>query len=188
MIAYLKGKVLSKAKQSLTLLCDAVGYEVFCPSIHLKKLMLGEQSSFFIYTRVREDEISLYGFPTSEEIDFFKMLIGVNGVGPKTALEILNTDANKVKNAIAQENAAFLSKVPGIGKKTAERIIVDLKSKVIPTSIEEIPAELEKQFEEVIVALGNLGYQRKEITRTLKTVPAEITSSEELITYFLKNN
>lgn len=187
MIAYLKGKILGKAKQSLTLLCDSVGYEVFCPSLHLDQLKQGAQAAFYIYTRVREDELSLYGFPTLEELSFFKMLIGVNGVGPKTALEILNTDANKVKNAIAQENAAFLSKVPGIGKKTAERIIVDLKSKVVPDSFDELKSGLEEQFEEAISALSTLGYQRGEINRVLKTVPAHMSSTEEVITFFLKN-
>lgn len=187
MIAYLTGKVFAKGKQSLTLLCDSVGYEVFCPAIHLDKLLLGDPTALYIYTRVREDEMSLYGFPTSEEIDFFKLLIGVNGVGPKTALEIFNTDANTVKNAIAQENSAFLSKVPGIGKKTAERIIVDLKNKVIPESFKELKNPLEHQFEDVITALNTLGYQRGEINRILKKAPAETASTEDLVTFFLKN-
>ena len=187
MIAYLQGKVLSKGKQNLILLCESVGYEIFCPSIYLEKLLPGDQTALFIYSRVREDEFSLYGFPTSEAIDFFKLLIGVNGVGPKTALEILNIDANTVKNAIAQENSAFLSKVPGIGKKTAERIIVDLKNKVLPESFTDMSSSLDKRFEEVMSALNTLGYQHNEINRVLKTVPAEVVSSEELITFFLRN-
>lgn len=187
MIGYLQGKVLSRDKQGLTLLCGDVGYQVSVPAACLDHASSGNRLALHIHTRVREDELSLYGFPTLEELEFFRLLIGVNGVGPKTALEILNTEINLVKNAISQENAAFLSKVPGIGKKTAERIIVDLKSKVVPDSYEEIPAKAKEDLEEVLTALDGLGYQRSDIHRVLKKMPAEICSTEEIVTYFLKN-
>lgn len=187
MIGYLQGKVLSKDKQNLILLCGDVGYLIATPASCLEKAARNNKIGLHIHTRVREDEIALYGFPTLEELEFFRLLIGVNGVGPKTALEILNAEINLVKNAIAQENAAFLSKVPGIGKKTAERIIVDLKSKVLPTNFEQIAEDRADELEEVIIALDNLGYQRNEIHRVLKKIPPNVTSNEEIVTYFLKN-
>lgn len=187
MIGYLKGEIINKQKQSVTILCGAVGYEVALTGRQFDTVEKGQDLELFIYTKVREDEISLFGFQSENDLEFFKQLISVNGVGPKTALEILATDSDKVKNAIAQENAAFLSKVPGIGKKTAERIIVELKNKVMPEKFETLNPSLDTQLEEVTAALSNLGYQRSEINRVLKKAPVEITDAEELITYFLKN-
>ncbi len=187
MISYLKGEIISKHKQSVTLLCGAVGYETFLSSTILSEMEIGQSAELYIYTRVREDEITLYGFTKTGDLEFFKLLIGVNGVGPKTALEIMSVDANQIKNAILQENLALLTKTPGIGKKTAERIILELKNKVQPDSLIELPASLEQRFDEVVTALTTLGYQRGEIYRVLKTAPPEMVSSEEIVTFFLKN-
>lgn len=187
MISYLKGEIIGKHKQSVTLLCGPVGYEVYLPSSKLNDLEMGSSAELFIYTRVREDDITLYGFTKSADLEFFKLLIGVNGVGPKTALEIMSVDSNQIKNAILQENIALLSRTPGIGKKTAERIILELKNKVQPDSLIELPNNLEQKFEEVVSALTTLGYQRGEIYRVLKTAPPEMISSEEIVTFFLKN-
>jgi Holliday junction DNA helicase RuvA len=187
MIAYLQGEILQKNKQSVILLTGQIGYEVFVSKPLLEQLEKGQKQEFFIYTKVREDEISLFGFGSTEEMDFFKDLISVNGIGPKIALEILSNNIDQTKNAILQENAAFLSKIPGIGKKTAERIIVELKNKVQPNTLSEPPNDLETRFEEVVEALGNLGYQRGEIFKVLKSIPENISSTEEIITFFLKN-
>jgi len=187
MIGFLQGEVIGKHKQSLTLLCGQVGYEVFLPARILDTIEKKQNLELFIYTRVREDEITLYGFLDEAELDFFKLLISVNGVGPKTALEIMNNESNQIKNAIMQENVALLSKTPGIGKKTAERIIIELRNKVQPDTLLELPLDLEQRFEEAIGALMSLGYQRGEISRILKNVPAELASTEEIVTFFLKN-
>ena len=187
MIAYLQGKILQKNKQSIILLTGQIGYEVFVSKLRIEELAKGKNIELFIYTKVREDEITLFGFETIEQIDFFKDLISVNGIGPKIALEILSNNIDQTKNAIMLENTAFLSKIPGIGKKTAERIIVELKNKVQPGELSALPEDLETKFEEVLGALSNLGYQRGEIFKILKNLPKEITSSEEIITYFLKH-
>ncbi|MCC6643716.1 Holliday junction branch migration protein RuvA [Candidatus Peregrinibacteria bacterium] len=187
MIAYLEGKIIHKDSNSAIVQTNGLGYQVFLPAALHEKVEIGSDQTFFIYTKVREDELSLFGFANSEELNFFKQLISVNGVGPKTALEILSSDSNAVKNAIVQENTAFLSKIPGIGKKSAERIIVELKNKVQPSSHQEISSKLEQQLEEVTAALIGLGYQRGEIYHVLKAAPAEMTQTEDLITFFLKN-
>jgi len=187
MIGYLQGQVIAKHKNAITLLCGQVGYDVHLTTPVLESLENGQDKAFFIYTKVREDDLSLFGFEKQSELDFFKLVLSVNGVGPKTALEILSSDIEKVKNAIMQENAAFLSKVPGIGKKTAERIILDLKSKVQPESYQELALQQDQDLEEVIAALMGLGYQRNEVYRVLKASPTELTTTEEKVTFFLRN-
>ena len=190
MIAYLKGQVLKKIGKSAIINCNNVGYAVNLTLSTLETLTEKKETELFIYTKVREDDISLYGFTTTDHLDFFKDLLSVNGIGPKSALEIMNFDLNKTKTAILQENKAFLTSIPGLGKKTAERLILDLKGKITPpelmSGIEE--SDLQTKFEDAISALSGLGYQRFEIVKVLKSTPPELTSTEELITYFLKNN
>jgi Holliday junction DNA helicase RuvA len=187
MIGYLTGEIIGKHKQSVTILCGPVGYEVHVSTPLLETLQLNQKTALHIFTRVREDEITLYGFEKAADLDFFKLLISVNGVGPKTGLEIMSADSNQIKNAIQQENLVILSHIPGIGKKTAERIIIELRGKVQPENYQEIPASLEQKFDDVLAALMSLGYQRGEIYRVLKEAPAEISSTEEMVKFFLKN-
>jgi Holliday junction DNA helicase RuvA len=187
MIGFLTGQVISKQKNTIILLAGSVGYEIYLSNSLLETAEIGSKKEYFIYTKVREDDLSLFGFAKASDLDFFRLLLGVNGVGPKTALEILNSDVNQVKNAILQENAAFLSKVPGIGKKTAERIILDLKGKVHPENYQELSNTLDQHLEEVIQALMGLGYQRGEIYNVLKNSPDQNSTTEEMVTYFLKH-
>lgn len=187
MIAYLKGQIIYKNKNSIILLSNSIGYEVHLTGRLIDPLELNQEAEFYIYTKVREDELSLFGFASPAELDFFKSLISVNGVGPKTALEILSVDADLVKSAIIQENASYLSKIPGIGKKTAERIILELKNKISPELNKSLPNTIDQQFEEVISALSSLGYQRGEILKVLKDTPQTLSTTEEMVTYFLQN-
>lgn len=187
MIAYLKGQIIYKNKNSIILLSNSIGYEVHLTGRLIDPLEINQEAEFYIYTKVREDELSLFGFASPAELDFFKSLISVNGVGPKTALEILSVDADLVKSAIIQENASYLSKIPGIGKKTAERIILELKNKISPELNKSLPNTIDQQFEEVISALSSLGYQRGEILKVLKDTPQTLSTTEEMVTYFLQN-
>ncbi len=187
MIGFLQGKIIQKNKNSILLLAGAVGYEIHISTSLSENLSISDSIEIFIYTKVREDEISLYGFATGADLEFFRLLISVSGVGPKTALEFFNHDVNQIKNAILQENAVYLSKIPGIGKKTAERIILDLKNKVLPDLTETLPDTLDQHLEEVTQALMGLGYQRGEIYRILKTPDRELISTEEMVTYFLQH-
>ncbi len=192
MIAYLKGLIINKNQQSIILSTGAIGYEVFLPKNKLEKIAENSHKEFFIYTKVREDEISLYGFESLIELNFFKLLLEVNGVGPKMAMEILSHDLNQTQTAILQKNSSFLSKIPGIGKKTAERIILELQNKVIPTEIailQNTETAATEQMEEATLALINLGYNRYQINRIFqKLTDSEQLSTEDLITHFLRHN
>lgn len=189
MIAYLSGEIIKILEKEMILNVSGVGYLIHCPGPTIERTTLNQIAEFYIFTRVREDDISLYGFETLEELNFFKLLLSVNGVGAKTALDIMSQNLDNVKNAIAGADTAFLSKIPGIGKKTAERIIVELKSKIdfIPLSREHGTVLPSNDDNEAVDALINLGYQKYEILRVLKNLPGETKQTEEVITYFLRN-
>lgn len=150
-----------------------VGYVVRVPL--QTSLPEGQTISLFIHTAVREDAIDLYGFLTEEELSFFKQLMSVSGVGPKTALGIVNvSDIASLTRAIAAGDSATLIKVFGIGKKTAERIVVELREKVIRSDQDTTPAGALSDIE-VIEALQTLGYRAEESRRALKEVSGAST-------------
>lgn len=191
MIGYLQGTIHKKLGKAIILNTGNVGYVVHLPTPLLEKCVEGKPIELYIFTKVREDDISLFGFIKIEELEFFKTVLNVNGVGPKTALEILSQNINKTKAAILSNDILFLSKIPGIGKKTAERIILDLKNKLDWVDTMRLHGDIENHTEtneEAIEALLSLGYQRFQITKTLQKMPATILKTEEIVTYFLKNN
>lgn len=188
MIAYLQGTIHKKLGKSVIINTGKVGYLVHVPTPLFEKIKEKSEVEFFIHTKVREDDISLYGFETFTELDYFKTLLNVNGIGPKLALEILSLQPEKTKAAIITGDIAFLSKISGIGKKTAERIIVELKNKLTLDDITRLHGTLEHEMnDEVVEALQKLGYQKFEILKVLKTLPEKIIKTEEIVTYFLRN-
>ena len=188
MIGYLQGAIQKKLAKSIILNVGNVGYLIYIPTPFSEKITEKNKLELYIHTKVREDDISLYGFETFEELEFFKLLLGVNGIGPKLGLEIISHHPEKVQYAILQNDINFLSKIPGIGKKTAERIVVELKNKINLADIKQIPGSLKTaENADAISALETLGYQRFEITKVLKKIPEEITETEEIVTYFLRN-
>lgn len=153
---------------------NGVGYSVRVPLTILEEVRGQNRATLLIHTAVREDAIDLYGFKTEEELGFFKQLMEVKGVGPKTAISIMNVaDAKTLRRAIARGDAAALTKVFGIGKRTAERIVVELRDKLAG----EVPAgnrEEEGDDGEVIEALLALGYSASESRKALKGVEDDI--------------
>jgi Holliday junction DNA helicase RuvA len=187
MIAYLTGTVQKKTAKSLIVNTGKVGYLVYISAPLWEEVSENEALELYIYTKVREDDISLYGFKTFSELEFFKLVLGVNGIGPKLGMEMLS-QAEKAKNAIVSQDAALLSKIPGIGKKTAERIIVELKNKIDPGDLGTLERKHQiVENQDVIAALEGLGYQKFEISRVFKNLPENITQTEEMITYFLRH-
>lgn len=191
MISYLKGTIIDKDEKTVTLLTNSgVGYLIFIPKHLLPTAEIGKETVLYIYTHIREDEISLFGFEKNEERSFFKLLISVNGIGPKIGLEILSVPLATVISAIINEDHSTLTTIPGLGKKTAERIILELKQKI----------EQFEQFhyidqvkhtphinEEIIHALIGLGYARRDIIEVLKNFKPETNKPEEAVRYFLQN-
>lgn len=186
MIAFLSGTVLSKQSKSLVLKTSGIGYLVHVAANILEKTEPDSELSLFIHTHVREDALSLFGFETEEAWKFFELLLTVSGIGPKSALEILNAPMGRVKQAIAKKDPAFLTRIPGIGRKTAERIIVDLQGKVKEEIIAD-SATPGAENEDIVQALVALGYSRQRVVHGLQKVPVEISGEEAIIKYFLQN-
>lgn len=188
MIAYLSGKILKKFEKSIILNTGNVGYLVNISSCRIQELEENSEAEFFTYTAVREDAIEIYGFSKLEELEFFKKLISVSGIGPKTAQEILSIPLNKLKNAILNEDAKLITSVPKVGKKIADRMILELKNKITLEPEDRTHQTIEsKTSNEVVEALERLGYTRKQVEQALSKIPPEITKSEEIIKYFLQN-
>ncbi|OGJ42251.1 Holliday junction DNA helicase RuvA [Candidatus Peregrinibacteria bacterium RIFCSPLOWO2_02_FULL_39_10] len=191
MIAYLKGKILKKTDRGIILSTGNIGYFVHISSPLLETKKDSGEAEFFIHSHIREDAFDLYGFKTWSELNFFKDLISINGVGPKLAMEIFNLPIEKIKSAIINEDTDFICEIRGIGQKTSKRIVLELKSKIEKENIENLDASYNKEFKnlnsDAIEALSRLGYDRKQIAQTIRTMPKDITKAEEIITYFLKN-
>lgn len=187
MIAYLTGTIQKKLPSAIILNAGEIGYLVSATQNYLSEHEANDSVELYIHTAVREDDISLYGFATFEELETFKLLISVSGVGPKSGLEILNNPISSIRFAISKGDVDLLVQTKGIGKKTAERIVIDLKEKIGATSKPddyEAPSNLN---EDAIGALINLGYRKHQIIQKLKNLPQEIKEPEDIIKYFLQN-
>lgn len=195
MIAYLKGNVLKKIEKGIILDTGNVGYLVHPPAALLDSLKETQSVELFIHSNIREDAFDLYGFANYNDLTFFKTLLSVSGIGPKTGLEIMNSDIQKIKLAIINEDHGYIKKVPGIGEKTAKRMILELKSKIEMEDISALgnsssnkSSTISDPHPDAMEALLRLGYQRQQVSKTLRGMPTEIIEAEEVITYFLKNN
>ena len=190
MIAFLHGKIIDKTSRTLIIDVNGVGYSVSTPESVLQNAEIHLPMDLHIYTNVREDEISLYGFEKREDLDFFKQLISVNGVGPRVALDLFTSPIEHIKQAILEGNITVLTQMKGIGKKTAERIILELKEKIYLQGYEgNSPALVSnsKIPDEVLEALLGLGYKQKDISRVFRSLKNSTEDSETLIKYFLKH-
>lgn len=186
MISYLSGKIIEKGEGSVTVLVSGVGYDVNVPASVLSRAKKKENAEFFVYTHVREDILALYGFQTKEELEFFKMLLSVSGIGPKVALSIIGSSPiEKLKNSISKGDPALLSAVSGVGKKTAEKAVVELKSKLGSVNLGSQIFE-SSETDEVVGALLSLGFQKSEISDVLSKIPGDIETSEEKIKWMIK--
>lgn len=175
MIAQLTGKLVHRSPQYLIIDVGGVGYRVMVSLTTYAGLPEPDRIvTIHTHTHMREDAISLFGFTTIEEKNIFQKLISISGVGPKIALTILSgLPANELSDAISREDVARLQSVPGVGKKTAERIIIELKDKLPKMSVTEpsLHAQTSRQvYEDVLSALMNLGYQRAAAEKAMKRV------------------
>lgn len=169
MIAFLRGTILARTADAIILDVQGVGYRVRVPALTMATLgEVGAPAQVHTHMHVREDDISLFGFATLDELELFEKLIGVSGIGPKVALGVLSTaPPNVVAAAISQGNLDVLTTIPGIGKKTAQRLVLELKGKV---EVGEEIGELSALDQEVAATLINLGYSAAEAQRAARAV------------------
>ena len=196
MIAHLKGKLDYKSPEHSIVDVNGVGYKVFTPlSTYYALPQLGESVSLRIHMRVREDDLKLFGFLTEEEQSIFEKLITINKVGPKLALGILSSmSPSDLLTAVMNKDAARLSAIPGVGKKTAERLALEMKDKLADLAVEmEHQPDADHQdgfYEDALSALVNLGYKKPQAEKALKYAydqNGKESSLEDLIKESLNN-
>ncbi len=199
MYAYFTGRVVTVGADSLVIDTNGIGYNIIMSGRDLSEIIPGDELKIYTYTSVKEDSISLYGFLEKEALEFFKLLLTVNGVGPKGALGILSgSTVDDIQVAIIAQDSKALSKLPGIGAKTAARIILDLKDKV---KADDILGSLKEGNEvsagrvssatgvkaEATEILTTLGYSASEAMRTLNRLEYDDDiSAEDLVTMALR--
>jgi len=186
MISYLKGKIIYRGKNFIILQTGNIGYKVFIMStLDLVK----EELELFTYLNVREDALTLYGFSTYEELELFEILISVTGVGPKSGLGIMSlSDPSTIKFAIAKGDSSILTRVSGIGKKTAERIILELRNKFTVSETDKLGKKGKEisDHSDALDGLIGLGYSPSQAKKALSQVPADVKDVGERIKMALK--
>lgn len=196
MIAYLRGKILEKTAEGIILDVNSVGYELIMPTGALSKLpSKSEEASLYTYLHVREDVMQLYGFLTAAEKEMFEKLLSVTKIGPKVAIALLSAfSVNALKKAILLEDIDLLAAIPGIGKKTAQRLVLELKDKLALPELEVASTGRagEKDSQTVYAqtrdALLGLGYSPIEAKNALEGFSADGEPTvEEMLKYALKN-
>jgi len=189
MISYLSGLIIDKDEKSLTVLTGGLGYRVFTTTDLLTEATEDQKIQLYIHTAVREDDISLYGFQKKEERKFYEQLLGVSGIGPKMAMDILATPISMTKNAILSEDIGLLTKIKGLGKKTAERLCLELKNKIEPIMTSSASDGAKPGVhEDAVLALEGLGYERYQIMKFVSKLPPNVKETEDIVKSFLKTS
>ncbi len=178
MIAHLRGKILNLDIDTAILDVQGVGYEVNCSATTLADLSLQKEASVFVFTHVREDAIQLYGFSTVSEKELFLSLNKVNGIGPKMAQKILSgTSVENLVSMVESEDVHGLSKLPKVGKKTAEQMILSLKGKLV---FDKPGVEVLGTRKDIVSALVNLGFKVNDVEKVAIGMPKDISLEEGL--------
>ena len=184
MISSLTGTVAATGKDYIVLLVGGVGFQVSVPQTFLDGLSgPGQKVTLHTHLHVRENDLALYGCQSEEELALFRLLLGVSGIGPKVALAVLSfLPANQLQTAIAQEDVVTLARVPGIGPKTAKKLVFDLKDKVaVEVMAGEPQPVLTDADADLIAALTTLGYSVAEAQEAIRALPQEPLPLEERV-------
>lgn len=185
MIGKLFGKVDQVRGNTVIINVNGVGYQVHMTEVTLGKIISMEDVELFIHTHVREESLALYGFISQSELEMFELLIGVSGIGPKAGLGILTiASPNAIKTAIIHDDYSVLTRVSGVGKKTAERVILELRNKIDGLSVED--QESAQTDQEVVEALMSMGYSVSEAREAAKLAAKESDDLSERIKIALK--
>lgn len=185
MIGHLEGKVLFKGERHVVLDVGGVGYKIFV-SASSKNLSIGESAKLWTHLHVKEDALELYGFSHQAELEFFEMLISISGIGPRSALGVLAlAPVDSLKRAIASGDTSYLTKISGIGRKTAEKIVLELKDKMGFGKV-SFGGEEFKEDADILDALIALGYSQRESREMLQKIPSNIRGREKRLKEALK--
>ena len=190
MITYIKGEIMDKGRGFVVVLAGQIGYKVRVSPTHWTELVVGKEAALNLHLHVREDALELYGFKSAAELDMFELLISISGIGPKSALGVLAiSGVEDLKATIVQGDSTLLTKVSGIGRKTAERIVLELREKIgkLATDSASLGQGSVTASGDEIDALMALGYSLIQAREALKKVDPQITDSSQRIREALKN-
>lgn len=183
-ITHIQGKILDKQERAVVIEVNGLGYKVFATAASLEKMREGGEASLWTHMAVREDSQTLYGFPSKDELGFFELLISISGIGPKTALGILNVSSvANLRKAVSTGDTSHLTKVSGVGKKIADKIVLELKGKF---GAEEDSGISLRDEVDALEALKALGYGHKESREALKAVEQTVIDTGERVKKALK--
>jgi holliday junction DNA helicase RuvA len=181
MIAYLSGEILTKEFDYLILINSGVGYKIYSTESELNRLSLDDEVAFWIFENIKEDRHDLFGFTDQSSLRMFETILGVNGAGPKAALAILNIGpiAN-LKEALLTSNAKYIQQANGVGKKLAERLILELSGRLSDTALDNSVNTKLNEDDEAHQALVSLGYSPKDATKALEKVDPNLSLEERI--------
>lgn len=180
MFDYFKATLIESSPLKITVEVHGIGYRIWVP-VHIQLPQVGSPITLYISPVIREDSHQLFGFLTRLERDFFELLITISGIGPKIALCLMgHLDISDLHRAILQGNAQVLSKTPGIGKKTAERLIIELRDKVKNLPIPSTQTSHQQTQSDALSALVHLGYPSSQAQRAIKTVLPQLEKEPDL--------
>lgn len=185
MIAYLEGTVKFVEDDSIVLLVNGLGYKVWLTGDDLMKCKEGQAKAYFIESVIREDAFDLYGFEKKSAQDMFVKLRSVKGVGPKTGLSILCLGISELIEAIEGQDVKFLTKAHGLGKKGAERIILELQN-TLPSTL-NLSRKHSSISDNIMTGLVGLGYTQKQVKEVLSKLPENVQKEEDVVKFFLQN-
>jgi len=178
MYNYIKGEITEITANTVTVEAGGIGYEINAAADLLGGVTRGELATIYTYLQVREDSHTLFGFSNAGERALFLQLLGVSGVGAKSALAMLGIGAETLRAAISKEDAGLISSTKGISRKTAEKVILELRGK--------LPAAVSSEVEDAVSGLVSLGLSRAEVLSTIKSLPTENKTAEQIIAAALK--
>ena len=186
MIGALRGTIFSKNQNPIILFVNGVGYRVHVTDRFLEETEAKKEVFLFIHSHIREDVFDLFGFPTIQELHLFELLLGVAGVGPKTSLSVLQKGVSLIEHAIRVSDVDFFTTVPRLGKKNAQKIIIDLKSKLGSLSDLDLSENRSSETKELIDGLVSMGFAKSEALSVIKTLPPRLATLQEKLRYCLR--
>jgi len=189
MVSYLSGKILNKGSNYIILITGGIGYKVFVNNTMYADFNIGQEIEIYTHQHVREDSLDLYGFKSLEELEMFELLLSISGIGPKSALGVLAiASVQDIKESISCGDSALLTKVSGIGKKTAERVVLELREKIGSLKLEtgNLKSGAGSASGDEIDALMALGYSMTQARDALRAIDPKIKDSGERIKQALK--
>ena len=187
MIGLIEGIPQISTRNTLIIMTvSGVGYEVSATASTIEKMIGQSKVSLFTHLVVKEDALDLYGFLKPSELLMFKLLIGVSGVGPKSAILIMNAGVEGITRAVIQADVAFFTQIPRVGKKNAQKIIIELKNKIGSVAELDLTGDENSETDDLMGALVGMGFVRAEVNQLIRSLPADAVTIEQKIMYVLK--